>query len=179
MNKKLLLALTILGLLSIPFVVAQVVTTTQVFFNVDTVVGFRLTLPGEGGIDATPGGTATTAIEFNSSTGTDQDIDARVVGGAPQTNTTPIFEFDNTGTVDMNISVILDTNTPACMVLRGATTHAGALAGTQINSGTPVAVANDLAPSDPVVEWYMITDFTACDAGDTTTRTLNSTSIQS
>ncbi len=175
MNKKIMTALVVLALLTVPIVWA-ISTTTQVYFNVASLVAYTLTLPGQSAVSASGGGAPTTAIEFNTTTGTDTDVNAKVVGGTVQSDGVPIFQFDNTGTVPLNISVVLDSNTPACIAMTGATTYAAA--GTQITTSNLV-VLNNYGPSDAVQDWYMKADFTACGASDTTTRTLTSNGVQS
>lgn len=168
-------------LLAVPFALAELHTTTLVYFNVQSVTGYILTLPGEGDVAATQIGAATTAIEFNSTTGNEKNISAKVVGGTPQSDGVPIFVFDNTGTVDLNISVILDSNTPACMNLTGGTTFAGAIqgVGAKIVSTTETTVVEEFGPWDGTQDWYMMTSFEQCEGYDTTTRTMNSTGIES
>lgn len=176
-TKKLVVLAIALALL-VPLAIAQVYTTTQVFFNVASVVGFTLTLPGQSSVIANSTGAPTAAIEFNSTSGTDSNVDAQVSGGAIQNSTTPIFEYDNTGTVDLNISVFLDSDTLACINLTGATTHAGADNGVQITSTSNTTVVTNYGPSDPAQEWYMKADFASCTQGQTS-RTLTSLGVQS
>lgn len=178
MKKTTITAIIALAMLAIPLAYA-LSTTTTVNFNVATLVAYTLTLPGESAVSATGPGAATTAIEFNSSTGTAQDVHAKVVGGASQSEGTPIFSFDNTGTVDINLSVILDSNTPACIALRGATTAAGANASTPINSTGNTTVVNNFTPAAGTQDWYMKADFTACTASDSASRTVTSWGVQS
>ena len=157
---------------------AAISTTTQVNFNVGTLLAYTLTLPGESGVAATGPGAATTAIEFNTTSGTDSNVNAKVVGGTVQSDGTPIFQFDNTGTVDLNISVVLDTAVPACMNLTGATTFAGADAGAEITTSA-IDVVTDYTPAASAQDWYMKADFSACTAADTVSRTLTSEGVQS
>jgi len=169
----------VLPLLALPIAWA-LSTTTSVQFNVASVVAYTLTLPGESPVSATTGGAATAAIEFNSTTGTDTDVNARVVGsGSAQVNGTPIFQFDNTGTVNLNLSVQLGTALPSCMNLTGAATYAGAGSGLVISNTANVTVVNNFTSAAAVQSWYMMSDFTACVASDTTTKTLRSYGVQS
>jgi hypothetical protein len=171
-----LVALTIL--LVVPAVYAAISTTTQVGFNVGTLLAYTLTLPGESAVNANSTGAPTTAIEFNSTTGTSSNVNAKVVGGSTQSDGTPIFEFDNTGTVNLNISVRLNSGLPACMTLQGATTYAGADTGATIST-SDVSVVTSFTPAAAAQEWYMKADFSSCVAGDTTSRTLTSEGVQS
>lgn len=174
---KVLLAVVV-GLLLVPLAIAQVYTTTQVLFNVATVVGFTLTLPGQSAIIANSTGAPTTAIEFNSTSGTDLNTNAKVLGGTTQGDGTPIFVYDNTGTADLNISVSLNSNTVACINMTGATTYAGADNGPQITSTSNTTVVNDYGPAAGTQDWYMKADFVNCSQGQTT-RTLTSLGVQS
>jgi hypothetical protein len=169
----------VLGIIAIlPIAWAAISTTTQVSFNIGTVVAYTLTLPGEGAVDANSTGAPTTAIEFFSATGNDNNLNPDVVGGPTQSDGTPIFMFDNTGTVDLNISVSLDSNLPGCMSLKGATTYAGADIASAITSGETIVV-EDFTPAASAQEWYMKADFVNCYVVDSTTRTLTSTGVQS
>ncbi|MBD3319214.1 hypothetical protein GF342_04870 [Candidatus Woesearchaeota archaeon] len=172
--KKLLGLVLALGLLAGLATADTVSTTTQVQFNVDTVVGFTLTLPSETAVSASSGGAATTSIEFVSTTGDDQNVNAKVSGGATQASGSPIFQYDNTGTVDLDITVSLDSDLPSCMTLRGDTTYSGADTGDEITSSSDTEVVADFAPSAGAQDWYMKTDFTGCTASDGVTRTLTS-----
>lgn len=167
----------VLALLLVPLAIAQVYTTTQVLFNVASVVGFTLTLPGQSGVIANATGAPTTAIEFNSTTGTDTNTNAQVYGGTVQSDGTPIFLYDNTGTADINLSVYLNSNTAACINMTGATTYGGADSGAQLTTANTVVV-NNYGPADLAQSWYMKADFANCTYGQTT-RTLTSEGIQS
>ncbi len=177
MRKRTTTMLVVLALLLVP-VVWAISTTTQVNFNVGSVVAYTLTLPGESAVSATGGGAPTTAIEFNTSSGTDANVDAKVAGGTVQSDGTPIFQFDNTGTVNLDLSVALDSAVPSCVNMTGATTYAGADTGAEIATAN-VTVATGYTPAAAAQDWYMKADFAACITGDTTTRTLTSYGVQS
>jgi hypothetical protein len=177
MRKNTAIALVVIVLLAVP-VVWAITTTTTVYFNVASLVAYTLTLPGQSAVNANSTGAPTMAIEFNSTTGTNADVNAKVVGGTVQSSGVPIFQFDNTGTVPLNISVVLNTSTQSCINMTGATTYAGADNGTQIGT-TNVTVVNSYTPSAAAQDWYMKADFTACTASDTSTRTLYSNGVQS
>ncbi|MCK4589611.1 MAG: hypothetical protein KAT77_04150 [Nanoarchaeota archaeon] len=175
-NKKLLVVLAAALLLLLPAAIATVVyTTTQVQFNVGSVVAFTLTLPGQAGVTGVGGGAATTGIEFNSTTGTNSNANPQVAGGGTaQSDGTPIFSYDNTGTVDLNLSMSLDTDIPSCMNLTGATTFAGADNGAPINSTGNATIATDMTPAAAAQDWYLKADFSSCTTGDTSTKSLTS-----
>ncbi len=177
MKLKNIIIISLLLLLPVLAFAANEYITTQVYFNVASVVSFTLTLPGETAVTSTPAGAPTTAIEFNSTTGTDANVNARVVGGSSQTINpgVPIFVYDNTGTVNLNISVYLNSTLPACITLKGGNTNSTI---TTPISTTNVSVATNFGPNDPTVDWYMQADFTACTASDTTVKTLTSLGVQ-
>ncbi len=177
MNRKTTIALAVFALLLVPIVWA-ISTTTLVYFNINSVVAYTLTLPGESAVNANSTGAPTADIEFTSATGTDTNVEAHVVAGDWQNSTVPIFLFDNTGTVDLNITVALNATTVPCINFTGATTHAAALTGAVIGTSS-VTVVTGLTPSASAQEWYMIADFSSCNAGDTSVRRLTSTGLQS
>ena len=187
-NKK----VWILGLvlLTLPAVYA-LLTTTQVSFNVQSVVAYTLTLPGQSGVSATGGGAATAAIEFNITNATATNVDAVVVGGTAQSNGTAIFQFKNTGTLNLNLSVYMNATTnisatPCKITLKGNTTYDGA---NPVNAGTTIAnssinqsitVVNAYTPVAAAQDFYLKADFTGtCYSNDTAVRTLKSQGIQS
>jgi hypothetical protein len=179
MKRKTTIALVAIALLLVPLVWA-ISTTTLVHFYINSVVAYTLTLPGESAVNANSTGAPTLGIVFTSATGTDTNVEAQVEGGNAnwQNATTPIFLFDNTGTVDLNITVALNATTRPCINFTGAATHAAALTGTVIGT-TPVTVVNNFAPSALPQEWYMVADFSACNTGDSSYRLLTSTGVQS
>jgi hypothetical protein len=172
--KKTMLMISLL--LFVPMAIA-VSTTTTVWFNVASVVAYTLTLPGPGAVQANSTGAPTADIEFNTTVGDENNTNAQVVGGTPQSNGVPIFTFDNTGTAKLNISVVLNSNPPACMTLKGSNTYAGADTGASITT-SPVSVTTGFQRNAANVAWYMKTDFNNCDDTDATTRVLTSTGIK-
>ena len=169
-------AMMLICALAIP-AFATVSTTTVLHFNVATVEAFTNTLYGESSVTATGGGAATSEIEFNSSTGTNSCVEAKVVAGSTQDSTHPIMSLDNTGTVNLNLSISLNTTVPSCMTLIGKTTYACAEGTTITNS--PTTIVNDFTPSAPAQDWFMWANFTACTSSDSTTRTATISGITS
>jgi len=167
-RKTILTATLLLALASVAS--AQVYTTTVTYFNVASVESFTVTLPGESAVPATGGGAATHDIEFNSTDGNDNCINPRVTGGGTaQSDGTPIFVIENTGTVNLDLTVNFTVSPPACVKVTGATTYAGACdTGLTIDT-TAVTVQNDLTPTSSV-NWYERANFTDC-ASQSTTRT--------
>jgi len=177
MKRKTTIALVAIALLLVP-VVWALSTTTQVHFVINSVAAYTLTLPGTSATNANGTGAPTADIEFTSATGTDTNIEAHVVSGNWQNSTTPIFLFDNTGTVNLNISVVLNATTRPCINFTGDTTYASAGNGTVIGTGA-VTVINNFGPSDTAQSWYMQADFSACNTGDNSVRQLTSSGVQS
>jgi len=168
MKKTILTAMLLLVLASVVY--AQVYTTTLTYFNIASVESFTVTLPGEGAVTATGGGAATHDIEFNSTNGTTNCINPKVTGGGTtQSDGTPIFVIQNTGTVNIDVTVNFTASPPACVKVAGATSFAGACAGSLIDT-TAVTVQSGLTPSSSV-NWYEKANFTGCTSGDSTTRT--------
>ncbi|MBN1385665.1 hypothetical protein JW968_01665 [Candidatus Woesearchaeota archaeon] len=179
MNKNALIVAGAFLLLMLPVAMSQSeYITTIAHFNVPSNIAFTLTLPGQVAVESTGGGAATTDIEFNSTSGTEFNISACVVGGTCQSDGTPIFQYNNTGTVTINLSVALNTALPACMSLTGAQTFTGAESGGSAMSTTPVAVQNNFAAGNGVV-WYMAADYSGCTYTDSTTRTITTNGTQS
>jgi hypothetical protein len=182
MKKRFFGRLLLISFLLVVPVAFAISTTTQVQFNVAEVVAYTLTLPGETAVAGNATAAATTAIEFNSS-GTDNFVAARVFGGTQQSEGVPIFSFDNTGTVDLNISVHLNSAIPTCMNLTGSNLSSSAAAnGSLIANGTAinanVTIINQMTPAAAAQPWYMVTSFNACVLNDTTTRTMFSHGIR-
>lgn len=177
-TKIAMLVIALLAIVAVPVSVAAFSTTTTVHYIISSVVAFTLTLPGQSAVTSNSTGAPTPDIEFVSATGTSTDVDPCVYPSTAfcQNATTPIFEFDNTGTVDLNISVVLNSDPSACINHTGANTYGAA--GTVISTSN-ISVATDFTPAAAPVDWYMKADFTACTAGDSTTRTLTSSTVQS
>jgi hypothetical protein len=159
-------------------------TATTVRFNIGTLVSYTLTLPGQtavaGGAD-----TATVDIAFNISNDTAYDVNAAVVGGGAggvQQSGTPIYSFDNTGNVNVNLSVRLNMTLPSCITLWGNTTLAGVTApvpGFQINASANTTVVNIYTPVASAQAWYMVADFANCMTNDSQVNMIRSTGVQS
>jgi hypothetical protein len=178
MQKRTKAALIVLALLALPLAYA-VSTTTTVYYTISTLVAYTLTLPGQSAVTANSSGAPTPDIQFSSPTGTDTDVNPCVYSTAYcQNSSTPIFQFDNTGTVNLNLSVVLSSGAPSCINHTGATSYGGAGSGVQIGNAN-VTVVNSYTPAAAAQDWYMKADFSGCTAGDSTTRTLTSYGVQS
>ena len=146
-------------------------TTTLTYFNIASVEAFTVTLPGQTAVGATTGGAATANIEFNSTTGTDTCVDPCIAASTTcQSAGTPIFLIENTGTVNLHITVNFTQSPPSCIKVAGSSaSRAAACTGTIIDTSA-VTVSASLQPSQQV-SWWEAANFTSCVSSDSTTRT--------
>lgn len=146
-------------------------TTTLTYFNIASVEAFTVTLPGQSAVSATTGGAATADIEFNSTTGTDTCVDPCVASTTNcQSAGTPIFLVQNTGTVNLALTVNFTASLPSCIKVAGSSaSRAAACTGSLIGT-SPVTISASLAPANSV-NWWEAANFTSCVASDSTTRT--------
>jgi hypothetical protein len=174
--KKILLvmAMAMMAIMSVAVMAATETTTTAAAFNIASVTSFSVTLPSTAPATSAPGGTATTGIAFNSTDGTDADVNARVVGGIAQSDGTPIFSIDNDGTTILNMSIAIAAGLPACMDLMGGTVYATI---TQNITNTPYYIDETFAPADTAITFYLQTDFAACASADSTSKTITLTGV--
>jgi hypothetical protein len=180
MNTKNWIVLVVcVALFTTPVAFAQTTaTTTEVQFIIGTVVQFTLTLLGLSPVASNSTGYPTAAIVFNSTTGTTAAANPYANGGSTQNPGAgqPIFSYDNTGTVNLNISVKLNATTPTCINLYGGTTNTTI---TTAISTSPVSVVNSFTPAASAQDYYLQTNFSGCTSGDTTNRLLTSNGTQS
>jgi hypothetical protein len=153
--------------------VSTVSTTTTLYFNIASVVGMTNTLLGQSATTATAAGAATANVEFNSSTGSNTCVEAKVVGGTTQSTGNPIMTLDNTGTVNLNLSMKLTTANAACIATSYKTTYACASA--LVLNNANVTILSDYTPAAAAQALYLWANFTACTTADTNTKILNVT----
>lgn len=165
-----IIAVLLLAMTAITGAVTTESTTTAAAFNVASVVSFAVTLPSQSPVESTGGGAPTTGIAFNTSTGTTANVDARVVGGIAQSNGTAIFSISNDGTVSLNMTITIAAGLPACMALKGGTVYNSGI--TQAITSTPYVLNENFAPAAAAINYYLQTDFTACIASDSTSKTI-------
>jgi hypothetical protein len=166
---KKILILPILLILVISTVMgAAEYTQTMVQFNIQSTLAYTLTLPGESTTtsDPTAASAATTDIYFNSTAGNDKAVEAKVAGGTVQSDGVPIFQFINTGTINITISVYLNDTTNSCIKLLGNDTYRDAANGTQIIGVTNTTVDNALGVGEPAHSYYLWANFTNCYGGN-------------
>jgi hypothetical protein len=159
--------------------VSTVSTTTTLYFNIASVVGMTNTLPGVGGVTATAAGAATANVEFNSSTGNNNCVNAQVTGGTVQGSGTPIMTLDNTGTVNLNLSMKFFSAPITCIKTSWKTTWDATCAASALLNDTNSTIASDYTPAAAAQALYLWANFTACGAADTATRVLNVTGTNS
>lgn len=146
-------------------------TTTAVNFNIPSAVEFQVTIPGIANVTSAPTGTATNAIEFNSSSGNSVALDPKVVGtGTVQVSGTPIFGIHNTGTVGLQINMSLSAALPTCMQVFYGTTYA-TRGGTLFNNTANKTISNIIAQTG-YQAIYLSANFTGCVGGDTNSKTI-------
>ena len=163
------IAVLLLAMTALTGAVTTETTTTAAAFNVASVVSFAVTLPSQSPVESSGAGAPTTGIEFNTTTGTTADVNARVVGGVAQSDGTPIFSISNDGTVPLNMTIAVAAGLPACMDLMGGATWA--TIATHITS-TATVLNENFAPAAAAITYYLQTDFAACAAAASTSKTI-------
>ena len=175
------LLLMVIVALSVTTVLA-IATTTSVRFNIPTNVAFTVTLPSQTAVNATGAIAATAAIDINSSDGNSKYVDPCVTGGACQTTSTAILQYDNTGTVSINISISTDVNLSSCIVFWEASSYANLnTSGTDILNALVrnTTIVNITGPGSAVTNVFLSANFTNCAPGNSTTVVLTSYGFQS
>ena len=169
MNKR-LLGILFVGLLLPIFSIALAETVlTLVHFNVASTVAFLVTLPGQSDIESN-GGPSTEGIYFNCTnyTGTCLNLEPCLPGGSNCqniSNSTPIFEYDNMGTVNLDLGIYFNATLPSCVTVSGNT--ANNCAGDNIVI-SQITIDSNFAPGDANINYYLCANFTDCTAMDET-----------
>ncbi len=139
-------------------------------------VGFSVTLPGEGPVNASAGGNATAAMDFNASLNTYYGLEPCVQGsGECQNSTVPFFVYANTGNLNLTINVRLDSALPAAFNLRVNTLYDNGSA-TDVTT-SPLTLGSDIAPGNNL-DAFFFGDFMNAYPNDSTTRDLYSNGTQ-
>ncbi len=129
---KYALAILLLSLLAISTYADY--ASTEVYFSVPISTSFTVTLPGEAGVasDGSLGAVFTADIFFNSTVPTNTSLQPCVAPGTTCQDTDAIFEYDNTGTVAINISLQFNASLPTGVTVNmnssataGGTVHEG------------------------------------------------------
>jgi len=168
MNQRLLSILFIGLFLSIISIAVAATVYTVVHFNVQSVVAFSVTLPDSSTTNSS--GTSTSDIYFNCTDGGGNcaDLEPCLTGGSNCQNistTTPIFEYDNIGTVNIDLGIYFNTTLPSCITVYGNTT--ASCTGTPI-ANNQVTINSSFAPLGGTMKYYLCADFATCSALDET-----------
>lgn len=170
---------------------------TTVFFNVPSASSFTVTVPGQSAVASNgtnnPNSPPTANIEFNSSVSTRVNIPPCTVGGTGNCQNgsgstgTPIFQYDNTGNVNLTILLIFNSTLPSGVTVHGNSSWAN----TSLSNGTAYANDRALNATDSAVmginldsvdtsilNVYLFSNFTSVTAGTRASRLLNHTSVQ-
>ncbi|MBD3260054.1 DNRLRE domain-containing protein, partial [Candidatus Woesearchaeota archaeon] len=135
-------------------------------------ISFTLTLPGQAPVQCNGSlpYPSTASMEFNSSNGTEVNVDPCVVGnGACQNSTEPFFMFSNTGNVNLTWAVNLNQSFPSSLRLKANTVYNGTNATNVTTSALNLSV-NVAANAN--VSGFFFGDFVGALANDTSHREL-------
>ena len=116
-RSKIYVVMVIILLIGLVFAQTTQQITTPVRFIVPTTITFTLAIPGNNATNfsSSTAGTTATTILFNTTNRTEAGINATAVGNAnvpSQTPSVPIFNFTNTGNVNINITINFSTALP-------------------------------------------------------------------
>lgn len=189
-------------LLLVPIVLVSIISATvaadyaqtTVFFNVPASTAFSVTLPGQGAVNSNgtipPSAPPTADIEFNATNPTTNNIVPCVTGGTCQSGEgasgTPIFQYDNTGNLNISIQLIFNSTLPTGVTVRANSSwdNSGVSNGTAYAGDRPInATENTTLGTN--IDWnaasflnvYMYANFSEVVGGTRTTRLLNHTSV--
>lgn len=179
-NRYALFALAFCAVAAISISAAEAATetvTVDLLFNIGAVDELTVTLLGETAQASAAGGAALPAnIEFNSTDGSDEWINATVTGGgSTQDFTNPILSLDNTGTTNLNISMDIGAGLDACQVLRYNTSqplYVGEGYGGSVNSTMNVTLDASFTPAESAISVWLNGNFSACEDNDDATATM-------
>ncbi|MFH1064083.1 MAG: hypothetical protein V1729_03315 [Candidatus Woesearchaeota archaeon] len=142
-----------------------------------TLLAFSVTLPGKGPVNASEGGNATAAMDFNVSLNTYYGMEACVQGTNDcQNSSTPFFNYLNTGNVNLTLNIKLDSALPPVFNLRANILYNNATASNVTT--TPLLLATDIAPGGTLDTWFF-GDFINAYPDNSTTRNLYTNGTQS
>lgn len=143
-------------------------TQTAVGFNIASTVAYTLTLPGESATNSDPSAAsaATTQIDFNSTTGDEKAVNAKVAGGTTQSDGTAIFQFDNTGTVNLTLTLYLNDSMPSCITLLGKSTWSAVADGASIIGVANTTIDSEFGVAEAAQDYYLWANFSNCQTGN-------------
>jgi len=162
-----------MAFLNAPVYAATETVTTTLYLNVQSLISFEVVLLGEAAVTSAGGGTPTASdIEFNSTTGSDANMQAVVTGGgSTQTTGNPILTVDNVGTVDIALNITIDTNVPACWSVYYNDTWQTDYSGSTAVTATDIEIDGTFTPAEAAKDIYLGATTSGCTSGDATTRT--------
>jgi len=169
MKKQEKIWVILVALLMMPGVLAAAeYTQTIVQFNIASTLAYTLTLLGESAVNSDPtAATApTTDIYFNSTTGDEKGVEAQVVAGTQQSAGSPIFQFTNTGTVNISLSLFLNATEPSCVSLMGNNTYRVTGNGSQEIGITNTSIDTEFSSNEGTIDYYLWANFTSCYGGN-------------
>ena len=193
-DRVILLLIPVLLVSIAPMLIADY-AQTSVRFTVATVTSFTVTLPGEGAVTSNatnnPSSPPTAGVNFSAATNTVNNIVPCVHNSAScQTNAlgdakgTPIFQYDNTGTTNITVTLIFNESLATGVSVRGNSSwdDTSVSNGTAYTGDTAVN-ATDLAVLGRSIDYnavsilnvYLYANFSNVAAG-TSQRLLNHTS---
>ena len=203
LEKKAILLLVPILMVSMATVLLADYAQTDVLFLVQTSTAFRVSLPGLGPVGSNgtipPSAPFTSDINFSSNTGTENNIVPCVAGGgtcqsSEGNNGVPIFQYDNTGTTNISVTLIFNESLPTGVTVRGNSTwnktslsngtfYNGSSGHTSsdfaVNSTELAIAAVDIAwDADSFLNVYLYANFTGV-AGGSSWRLMNHTSASS
>jgi hypothetical protein len=173
MIKKMLVLVTIFFVLGIALAATRQVLTTA-YFTVPTSVSFTLWFPGNiSCVSGDPSATCTTELNFTSAAdGNTKYANCSVVGGLDiQNDSVPCMYIDNTGNVNLNISVVLNDSEPggeSVINLYGGTLATHILTGySDVNESAYWVINSSLTPANPNITVWLWANFTSAPEGTT------------
>lgn len=164
--------LAILVLLGVAIGIVNAATedvTTIAYFTVPENLEFEVWFPGNVNCTSSATGTCTNFLNFTSSTGGNTKYaNCTVQGGSAQDDTTACFRIDNTGTVNLNMSMSLNASEPSGVDVWAAKTFAGMTDATFVDINTTYWIFNSsLIPAHTNATVWVWVNFTAASAGVT------------
>jgi len=172
-NELFIVLLFTMAFMMAPVSAATETVTTTLYFNVQSLMAFEVVLLGGTAVTSAPGGTPTASnIEFNSTTGTDANLQAKVTGGgATQTDGNPILSVNNVGTVNIApLNISISSVTPACWDLHYSPIWTAICSAGTIMTNTEIQIDDSFTPAEAAKSIYLCANATACISSDETTR---------
>jgi hypothetical protein len=168
MIKKMLILVTIFFVLGITLAATRQVLTTA-YFTVPTSVSFTLWFPGNiSCVSGDPSATCTTELNFTSAAdGNTKYANCSVVGGLDiQNESVPCMYIDNTGNVDLNISMYMNATVTNVVVFGAPNSTAATTPSTSsINASQYWVINQSLTPANPNITVWIWANFSSAAEG--------------